>query len=882
LERKVIGRTISHYKILEKLGEGGMGVVYKAQDLKLPRFVALKFLPPHLGAGPERKRFVHEAEAASTLEHPNICSIHEIDETQDGRMFIVMPCYEGESLEDKIKRGPLKLGEAVEIASQVASGLTKAHEKGIVHRDIKPGNIFLTKDGLAKIVDFGVAKLATRTRLTEEGKTTGTSLYMSPEQARGDEVDRRTDIWSLGATLYEMVTGRPPFRAEHEPAVIYSILNQTQEPVTALRTGVPMELERIIDKALAKSADDRYPHAEDFLVDLRRVKASLDAPASGTRPGAPPGKAARRKRWWPRLAVPGVIIIAVALVWHFRNPAEKTVVSERKMLAVLPFANLGPPDEEYFAAGITEEILSRLASIGELGVISRTSSMQYAGTDKTIKQIGDELGVDYILEGTVRWAQGSGGASRVRITPQLIRVSDDTHLWSEPYDRVISDIFEIQSDIAQRVVEHLGLTLLEKTHPALGAPPTKNLDAYQAYLKGQYYAGLPHFVKENWGKAVESYERAVELDPAFAVAYAKLSVAHARIYYYREDLSEARRLQAKKAVDRAVELAPDAREVHLALGYYHLFVERDVESAFKEFDLVAPDQLDDPEVLRARAEGWRQEGRWEEAIEYYIKACEIDPRNGSSWVDLGETCWWTRRYPEALDAFNKSIALSPDQMWPYLGKAFNYWSWKGKAGLAESRAVLEIMGPGYEPDWMAWSWMYQEIGEGRYQQALAQLDSTAGDWIRTKIGAWPKVLFAAQIHEYMGERAVAAEESAQAKDMLEPEVRAHPEDPRYHSSLGIAYAALGSRDEAIREGKRGKELLPLSKDAVYGIGFVVELAQIYMMVGDSNAALDEIENFLSHPGWVTPAFLEMDPAWNRLRGDPRYKQLIKKHSAAPL
>jgi len=877
----MIGQTISHYKILSKLGEGGMGVVYKAEDLKLHRFVALKFLP-HSGSDDKtRQRFIHEARAASSLEHPNICSIHEIDETPEGQMFIVMPCYEGESLAAKIERGPLKLDEAAEIAIQAASGLSKAHEKGIVHRDIKPGNIFMTSDGLAKIVDFGLAKLATQTKLTRNGTTVGTAMYMSPEQARGEEVDHRSDIWSLGVALYEMVTGRVPFKGEHEPAVVYSIMNEDPEPVTALRTGVPMELERIIGKCMAKNPKERYQHADEIVADLRHMKTTLAAPSSKRPPEVRTGVARRQIRWWPWAV--GLCVIAalvIGVLSRYRDSSRVAPGSERKMLAVLPFVNLGLPEDDYFAAGITEEITSRLATIRELGVISRTSAVHYAGTNKTVKQIGAELGVGYILEGTVRWAREPGGISKVRITPQLIRVSDDTHLWSEPYDRVIQDIFEIQSDIAQNVVEHLGLTLLEKGHPAVEAPPTENLDAYQAYLKAQYYAGQPHFVSENWEKAIQNYERAVEIDPRFALAYARLSAAHARLYYYWYDTTEDRRNEAKAAADKALELDPNSPEIHLALGYFQLFVERDIGRAFKEFDVAARDLPDNADVLRAKGDGFRQEGHWVEAVDHYRRACELNPRSASPFVDLAEAYWWSRRYPEALDAANKAIALAPDQMWPYLTKVFNYWSWKGKDASREARATLEALGPGQDPDWVAWSWFHQAALEGNYREALGYLASFPNEWIRIKIGACPKSLLSAQVHELLGEPERARNEYENAKDLLEVEVQKHPDDPRYHSAVGIAYAALGHKEEAVREGKRAVDLLPMSKDAVYGIPYAIDLAQIYTIVGDQDAALGEIERLLSQPTWISSAWLEMDFRWNRLRDNPRFKQLLDKYSRA--
>jgi serine/threonine protein kinase/tetratricopeptide (TPR) repeat protein len=875
----MLGKTISHYRIFDKLGEGGMGVVYKAEDTKLGRSVALKFLPPELTRDTEaRKRFAQEARAASALDHPNICTIHEIDETAEGQLFIAMAFYEGESLKAKIERGPLKLDEALDIAAQIAQGLAKAHEQGIVHRDIKPANILVTKDGLVKIVDFGLAKLA-GAKVTKTGTTLGTARYMSPEQARGEAVDARSDIFSLGAVLYEMLTGKHAFPGEYEQAMLYAIMNEEPEPVTALRTGVPMELERIVATCMAKNPGERYQHVDEIIADLRRMKAIADAPVSKRPTEIRMGMSRRPVRWWPWVVgLCAAAAVVIGVLSRHRSPSSTTPGSERKMLAVLPFVNLGPPEDEYFAAGITEEITSRLATIRELGVISRTSAFHYAGTSKTIKQIGSELGVAYILEGTVRWAREPGGISKVRITPQLIRVSDDTHLWSAPYDRVIQDIFEIQSNIAQNVVEHLGLTLLQEGHPAFERRPTNNLEAYQAYLRAEYFAGQPHFVAKYWEEAANNYRQAVELDSGFALAYAKLSIAHARLYYYRYDMSEERRNMAKIAVDRAFELDPNNPEIHLALGYFHLFVERDIESALMEFDIAARDLPDNADVLEAKGDGFRQEGRWKEAVDQYGKACELDPRSASRRENLAETFWWTRRYPEALDAADKAIDLAPDQMWPYLDKAFNYWSWKGKDALREARETLTAMGPGEDPGWVVWAWFYQAAYEGNYREAIGYLTAFPDEWIRIKIGASPTSLLVAQIREPMGEPRRAGKDYEHAKDLLEEEVRAHPDDPRYHSSLGIAYAALGRGAEAVREGKRAVDLLPTSKDAVYGIPYVVDLAQIYTILGEQDAALNEIERLLSQSSWISPAFLEMDFRWDRLRDNPRFKRLLERYS----
>ena len=442
---------IGHYRIIEKIGAGGMGEVYLAEDTKLDRKVALKFLPLHLCQDSDcRARFTREAQASAKLDHPNIVSVFEVGEFQ-GRPFFSMQHVEGQTLKEVLSGKALLIDRILEIGIQVCEGLQAAHEKGITHRDIKPSNILIDSHGRARIVDFGLASVMGTDHLTKTGSTLGTIGYMSPEQVRGDKVDHRTDLFSFGVVLYEMITGHAPFKADSEAATLHAITNDKPEMLARFRREVPVTLQTMIDKALDKNVATRYQHADELSADLRRL-----TPA-GVKQQTP------RRDLWNRYVVTSAVALLLAIVGYwgvtkFLTKDGQKPEFTRKMLAVLPFENLGSPEDEYFADGITDEITGKLATIRELGVISRTSTMQYKKTTKNLRQIAKELGVDYVLEGSIRWDKG-GDTSRVRVLPQLIRVSDDTHLWAETYQRPLTDIFALQADIATRIAEAMNLTL---------------------------------------------------------------------------------------------------------------------------------------------------------------------------------------------------------------------------------------------------------------------------------------------------------------------------------------------------------------------------------------------------------------------------------------
>jgi len=544
----------------------------------------------------------------------------------------------------------------------------------------------------------------------------------------------------------------------------------------------------------------------------------------------------------------------------------------QKSVVVLPFGNLGRPEDDYFAAGVTEEITSRLAAVNGLAVVSRTSASQYANTKKTVTQIGDELCVEYVLEGTVRWARAQAGSDRVRITPQLIRVSDDTHLWADSYDRDLEDIFQIQTDIAQRVVEQLGVRLGASERTAVEAKPTVNVDAYNAYLRARYYATRPHFSIENWNKAIECARQAVLIDPNFVSAYVELSRAHSVMYFYWYDHSEDRRSEAKHAVEQAMKLAPLSPQVRVALAHHYLHCYRDPDRALKEIEAAEQVLPDNDDVLETKGDILQLQGRWDEALEILKKAYTLSPRDASLPTAISEVYWMTRRYSQALDFCERASTLAPDDAWPYLFKVFIYWFC---GDTRSARSALENVSK--EHMWAPWVWFWQEIYQGNYHAAIERLAISSDEWIRIKTRALPKCLLAAFAYELLDDTERARVEYARARIMLEAEVQKYPDDPRFHSSLGIAYAALGQKEKGISEGKRAVEILPISKDAMYGIAYVEDLVQIYTLAGEQEAALEQMEHLLAIPSWLAVPWIELDPRWRSLRGHPRYRDLMDKY-----
>ena len=614
----MIGKTISHYRILEKIGEGGMGVVYKAEDTRLRRTIALKFLRPQTFANDEhRDRFVREAQTAAALDHPSICTIYEIDEA-GGDLFIAMAYIEGPSLKNRIRSGPFDIDETLRVTAAIALGLEAAHRHGVIHRDIKSANILLTPEGLVKIMDFGLARTCGAEEISKTTRGVGTAAYMSPEQGRGDAVDHRTDIWSLGVVMYEMLTGELPFKGDYDPAVVYSLLNEDPVPVGELRPDLPLKAQRIIERAMAKDPDLRYQSAADILADLQSPDDAVDLAGS---------------------------------------PVAPTLA--RRSIAVLPFSDLSPQkDQDYFCDGIAEEIINALTKIDGVRVAARTSSFSFKNKNEDVRRIGRKLNVETVLEGSVRKA-----GKRVRITGQLISVTNGYHLWSDRYDRELEDIFAIQEEIAGNIVRALRVELSDKERRAIERVPTRDVVAYDYYLRGRTF--FYRSTRSGIESASEMFSSAIQKDPGYALAYAGLADCYSYLCLYFGGRG-GHREKAQEASHKALELDPNLAEAHASRGLA-LSLSKKYADAEREFETAT---LLNPMLFEAYyfyARTCFAQGKFEKAIEMYHRAGEVNPEDYQAASLEAFTYRTMKRMDEAkgiyrrsLEAIEKHLELNPN------------------------------------------------------------------------------------------------------------------------------------------------------------------------------------------------------------------------------
>ena len=885
------GTRLGPYEIVSLLGAGGMGEVYRAADARLERMVALKVLPQDFLDDEEKKtRFKREARALAALNHPNIAAVFSFEEipgssfspslstSSSSRHILVMELLEGKTLRDRIESGPVALRQVVDWALQVAKGLSAAHDKGIVHRDLKPENLFVAKDGTLKILDFGLAKRTghampgddtsapTQSKHTEAGVVMGTLGYMSPEQVRGLPVDHRSDLFSFGAILYELLSGKKAFRRDTDADTASAILREEPPELSESGRSVPPALDHVVKHCLEKDRDNRFQSAKDVAFAL--TEASREAPSGGARASVPPSGRAKEL-----VAAAVIVVLAAAGAFLLRRaPRGAGETGGLKRVAVLPFENLGAAEDEYFADGIADEIRGKLTSLSSVQVIARSSSTPYKKTTKTPRQIAQELDVGYLLTATVRWEKG-GGASRVHVSPELVEVSGPgapTSKWQQPFDAALTDVFQVQSDIATRVAQALGVALGAGDERRLSERPTQNLAAYDAFLKGEEASrGMAADDPPGLRKALGFYEQSVALDPGFAQAWAQVSRANSRLYELSSPTLEIAK-RAREAAEKAVALGPNRPEGHLALGDYQNAVLRDPARAMEQYAagrLLAPSSV---VLLAATAASEMRLGRWEASVEHLHQAERLDPRSVLAEDRLAEVLLFRRRYPEAREAIDRGLALAPDHLYLIELKAMTFLV---QGDLAGARAVMKAVPKEVEPIALVAHvsnyWDLVWVLDEEQSELLVRLTPSAMDNDR---GAWGLCL--AQAYALKGDAPKVRMYAEEARKSFEEQLLVTPDDVQRRILFGLALAYLGRKEEGIREGVSGLALLPVSKDAYSGPYYQLLLARIYILAGEPEKALDQLEPLLMIPSYLSPGWLRIDPTFDPLRKNPRFQKLV--------
>ncbi|UCC43158.1 MAG: protein kinase [Candidatus Zixiibacteriota bacterium] len=849
------GTLVSHYRIMDRIASGGMGDVYTAEDVELGRTVAVKFLPQNLSSDAAfRSRFEREAKIAASLNHPNIVTIYEFGEYRESP-FIAMEHVEGKTLDELLAGGALPVEQAANIAVQLCRGLAEAHDSSLIHRDINPRNIVVDDKGRAKILDFGLARPARQEDKVADDARSGTLSYMSPEQVNGEEIGPASDLFSVGVVFYQMLSGRLPFTGDYEASIVYSIVNDVPPPLGRITSGVPSELELLVQRLLEKDPHDRFQTAGDVAEELDRCLLTLQKLGGGN----------SLLNGWRGLVVTILAVAAVTVLyfwWPFRSDDRPGVMAREPVLAVMPFDNLGAAEDDYFAEGVADEIVTRLFKFGQLKVISRFSTAQYRDTDKDLQTVGNELGCRYLVTGQVHWDR-TAEPSRVRINASLVDVVDGSQLWAESYEGVHAGIFGLQSDIAASVTNALNLAVGESEQFALRAEPTADLQAYDFFLRGNQYFNT------SWGRddvrnATLMFERAVTLDSTFALAWAMLSRAHASMYWEYHDRSQNRSDLARLAADRALNLQPDLPEGHLALGYYYYHCMEKFTDAQREFETALERCTNNAELYNAIAVIQRRTGHLDSSLANFQKALELDPRSHLKAFDVGLVHGLLRQYAEADTYLDRTILLCPDWDLPHIYKA---WLPIFRDGdVVAARAILEA---GRD---MA------NLVESRYYWWLSRIVRRDYDVVlrETRVGTEDSAVYflhCAQMHRLLGQVDRERSYCDSARALLQTKLQEHPDDARYHSYLGLAYAGLRQKDSALLHGQRAVELLPTTRDAFDALFLLINLAETLVILGEYDAAVQRLEFMLSIPGFVSKPYLKLDPLWEPLHDHPGWPAL---------
>ena len=867
---------LGDYELLEEVGRGGQGVVFRARQKTLNRIVALKVISLGQWASKDHlKRFRREAEAAASLNHPGIVPIYEVGD-RDGSCYFSMQFIEGGQLDEVVKRTPLSIRQAAKIIAKLSRTVHYAHQHGILHRDIKPGNILLDTNGEPHLTDFGLARLVeAESTVTRTDEMMGTPGYMAPEQVVGHaaQLTRATDVYGLGAVFYQLLTGNPPFAAETTYETIRLLIETEPREPRLLNPKVNRELSTICLKCLEKDPKQRYPSALALAQDLEHWLKHEPIQAKRS------GFVTHGRKWVQRnpaiaALIASLVALAAAVSWNvwkselFRPPPEKSI-------AVLPFENLSrDPDNAYFADGVQDEILTNLARIADLKVISRTSAMQYkSGVERNLREIGKQLGVAHLLEGTVQRA-----GNHVRVNAQLVDTRTDRHLWAETYDRDLVDVFAIQSEMAKAIADQLQANLSPTEKSAIERPPTGDMTAFDLYTRGKSLLLKTAFNNSAGAgllKAIDLLNQAVARDPAFCDAYVQLVGAHDLLYLFGIDHTPARLALADAAVQAAFRLRPDAGEVHLVHAEHLYRGYLDYDGALAELEIAGKTLPNEPGVFELKGYIERRQGRSEEATRNLECALDLDPRSVDLLQQIALSYERLRRYPEEKSVLDRALAIEPNNVDTKVALAAVQFHWK-----ADAQPLHQVIDSirATNPDGL------QSVANEWLSCALAARDAVTATNALTASGDNPPfhdeaIHFNRPLVEGIIARMTKDEDKAHAAFIAaraeqEKIVEAQPDYGPPLCVLALIDAGLGRKEEALREGRRASALLPTEKDAVNGPLMIEYLAMIAAWAGDKDLACEELAITARPPSTVSYGQLKLLPFWDALRGDPRFEQIV--------
>jgi TolB-like protein/Tfp pilus assembly protein PilF len=871
---------LGDYELLEEVGRGGQGVVFRARQKSLNRTVALKVISLGQWASKAHlRRFRLEAEAAAKLEHPGIVPIHEVGE-RDGSCYFSMKFIEGGQLDEVVRRTSMSIRHAVELIAKIARTVHYAHEHGILHRDIKPGNILLDARGEPHLTDFGLARLVeSESSITQTLDILGTPSYMAPEQALGNNaaVSSATDVYGLGAVLYQLLAGQPPFAGGATYETIKLLLDTEPRAPRLLNPKIDRDLSTICLKCLEKDPKRRYSSALELAEDLERWLKHEPIHARHT------GVIARGQKWVrrnPSTALLAASLVALAaaagwIIWKselIRQPLTTGI-------AVLPFENLSEQKENtVFADGVQDDILTKLAKIGDLKVISRNSVMEYRGK-RNVHQIGDALRVSHVLEGSARRS-----GDRIHLNAQLIDTRTDTHVWAEEYDRDLNQLFAVQSEIAQKVAGHLHAKLSVSEKASIEERPTQDLVAYDFYIRAVSLITIALAPSQagvvNFSDAVDLLNKAVARDPNFFLAYCQLAFVHDLVYngdtwvHHREtDHTAARLALAKSAIDSAFRLRPDSGEAHLALAWHLYWGYSDYDGARAELALAQQGLPNDARAFELAGLIDRRQGRWADAIHHFERACELDPRNGLDLITLATTYLWLHDYDQMVRVMDRIISLDPGRRIPRLIRA--HIDVDRRADTRPLRAAIQKIltnEPGSEKD--------PFVAEHRLDVAFYDRDlDAAGSLVAALPEKDGRDFLLGIIARLKGDVGAARAAFTRARTEAEEELRVHPNDMDLLFSLAQIDALLGRKQEALSEGRRAMELAPMAQEVMFGscpteVCATRSFALLCARVGETDLALDQLKGLTKTPGGPSYGELRLDPMWDLLRGNPRFERIV--------